>query len=78
LARAGEEGRHREFYDEDDARSRHRNRSGRVAVRRAPCTMLLYKRLGVTARARPTLNTAAEVETFGRALGEALRIFKRK
>ena len=53
-----------------------------VAVRAGHhCTMPLHKRLGVTASARASFyfyNTAAEVETFGRALGEALRIFKRK
>lgn len=53
-----------------------------VAVRAGHhCTMPLHKRLGITASARASFyfyNTLAEVETFGQALADALRIFKRK
>lgn len=53
-----------------------------VAVRAGHhCTMPLHKRLGVTASARASFyfyNTMAEVETFARALEEALRMFRRK
>ena len=53
-----------------------------VAVRAGHhCTMPLHKRLGITASARASFyfyNTLAEVETFGRALADALRVFKRK
>lgn len=53
-----------------------------VAVRAGHhCTMPLHKRLGITASARASFyfyNTMAEVETFGRALAEALHVFKRK
>jgi cysteine desulfurase/selenocysteine lyase len=53
-----------------------------VAVRAGHhCTMPLHKRLGVTASTRASFyfyNTLEEVETFGRALEEALRVFRRK
>ncbi|MBN8628007.1 MAG: cysteine desulfurase [Planctomycetes bacterium] len=53
-----------------------------VAVRAGHhCTMPLHKRLSCTSSSRASFyfyNTLGEVETFGRALGDALRIFKRK
>jgi cysteine desulfurase/selenocysteine lyase len=53
-----------------------------VAVRAGHhCTMPLHKRLGVTASARASFyfyNTLEEIETFGRAMEESLRLFSRK
>jgi cysteine desulfurase/selenocysteine lyase len=53
-----------------------------VAIRAGHhCTMPLHKRLGVTASSRASFyfyNTLEEVDVFGRALAEALRLFRRK
>jgi cysteine desulfurase/selenocysteine lyase len=53
-----------------------------VAVRAGHhCAMPLHKRLGINASSRASFylyNTPAEVDTLGRALDEALRIFRRK
>jgi len=53
-----------------------------VAVRAGHhCAMPLHKRLGINASSRASFylyNTPAEVVTLGRALDEALRIFRRK